>query len=81
MVDTSQSLTAIGVLSSFTGFSQLTSDVSNWGQYFGSTKLTDVPVGIAQSFVFPGGKSLVFKDVAFSWYGDLIAHFTYADPS
>lgn len=34
-----------------------------------------------QSFIFPGGNTFFFKDVAFSDNLDLVAHITYADPS
>jgi hypothetical protein len=33
-----------------------------------------------QSFVFPGGKTFVFKDALFSTVGDLVAHITYVNP-
>ena len=35
----------------------------------------------SQGWVFPGGKSFTFKQVAFSDYLDLISRITYADPS
>jgi hypothetical protein len=35
----------------------------------------------SQGWVFPGGKSFTFKQVAFSDYLDLISRITYVDPS
>jgi hypothetical protein len=81
VVDNSQSLPSIGLLSSFVGFSKLTQDIENWAAVCTNGMLSDIPVGSAQNFVFPGGKSFAFKDAAFSAYGDLVAHITYADPS
>jgi hypothetical protein len=34
----------------------------------------------SHAWIFPGGKTFVFKDVGFSDHQDLIAHVTYADP-
>lgn len=34
-----------------------------------------------QNWIFPGGNTFFFKDVAFSETMDLVAHITYADPS
>jgi hypothetical protein len=39
--------------------------------------LTDIPIGLVQDFVFPGGRTFSFKDVAFSNHRDLVAHITY----
>ncbi|MBO0879472.1 MAG: hypothetical protein J2P17_03690, partial [Mycobacterium sp.] len=80
-VDTSQNLASIGVLNSFVGFEKLEQDIASWTAYCTDGMLVDIPVAIAQNFVFPGGKSFVFKDAQFSAYGDLIAHITYASPS
>lgn len=38
----------------------------------------DIPVNVAQQFIFPGGKTFTFKDVSFSDNQDLIAHISYA---
>lgn len=38
-------------------------------------------IGSLKSFVFPGGQTFAFADVAFSQYQDLVAHITYVDPS
>ncbi len=46
-----------------------------------STKMTDIPAGDIKNFVFPGGKTFLFKEVAFSDHQDLVAHITYADPT
>lgn len=39
--------------------------------------LTSIPIGLVQDFVFPGGRTFSFKDVAFSNHRDLVAHITY----
>ncbi len=65
----------------FTGENELVDNYRNWAQKFISSNVQDVPLSIAQSFVFPGGKTFVFKDACFSAHQDLVAHITYADPT
>ena len=64
----------------FTGVNGLGSDVAKWARGMAPTRFTDVPVSVVQDFVFPGGRTFVFKDAAFSEYQDLVARITYADP-
>ncbi|NMO53695.1 hypothetical protein HH310_21225 [Actinoplanes sp. TBRC 11911] len=44
------------------------------------TMLSSLPFSTVQYFVFPGGRTFAFKDVAFTESGDLVAHISYADP-
>ncbi|KAK5047761.1 hypothetical protein LTR84_006426 [Exophiala bonariae] len=45
-----------------------------------SISLTSIPLSVAPSYVFPGGKSFLFKNVQFSENQDLVACIAYADP-
>jgi len=64
----------------FTDLNDLANDVAKWASNFSATALHDMPVNVAQQFVFPGGKTFAFKDVAFSENQDLVAHISYAQP-
>ncbi len=79
--DKSQTPGVNGFLNFFTNLNQLVNDQATWARACTSTNLTDIPVSALQNFVFPGGKTFVFKDASFSNYQDLVAHITYADPS
>ncbi len=48
---------------------------------FTNTSLEHIPIGSAQSFIFPGGNTFSYKDVAFSQNQDLVSHITYLNPS
>jgi hypothetical protein len=65
----------------FTSLNELVKTVDDWSRNFASITLHDIPVSVAQQFVFPGGKTFAFKDVVFSDYQDLISHITYVQPS
>jgi hypothetical protein len=81
VTDNSQTPSVNGFLNFFTDLNSLINDVATWAQGCASTTLNDIPVAVLQNFVFPGGKTFVFKDASFSDYQDLVAHITYADPS
>jgi hypothetical protein len=81
MKDDSKTPSTNDFLNFFTDLNSLIEDVAKWTRKVTETKLTDIPVGIVQDFVFPGGKTFVFKDGLFSDNQDLIAHISYADPS
>ncbi|OIV38049.1 hypothetical protein BIV57_07735 [Mangrovactinospora gilvigrisea] len=68
-------------LNFFTQLNSLISSVSTWLRGVTSTSLTDIPVSVAQNFVFPGGRTFAFKSVAFAGSSDLVSHITYTDPS
>lgn len=61
----------------FTKLNDLANDVAKWMNNFSPTALSDMPVSVAQQFVFPGGKTFTFEDVSFSAYQDLVAHISY----
>jgi hypothetical protein len=46
-----------------------------------SPDFRDIPLTLVQDFVFPGGRTFAFKNIAFSDYQDLVSHITYADPT
>jgi hypothetical protein len=79
--DKSQTPSVNGFLNFFTRVNDLMNDVANWARSVTSTRLADIPVSVVQSFVFPGGKTFVFKDASFSANQDLVGHITYADPT
>lgn len=45
-----------------------------------SISLTSIPLSVAPSYIFPGGKTFLFKNAQFSENQDLVAFITYADP-
>lgn len=51
--------------------------VEAYSQSLSSATFTEVPLGIAQKFVFPGGNTFSFKDIFFSDNFDLAGHITY----
>jgi hypothetical protein len=53
--------------------------VAEWTRSVAATNIEDIPLNVAQNFVFPGGRTFAFKSVCFSDKQDLIAHITYAD--
>jgi hypothetical protein len=80
-VDTSVDPSVNGFMNLLTGINDVISNVKTWADQFVATGFTDLPLSVAQNFVFPGGQTFVFKDVTFSSNQDLVAHITYADPS
>ncbi len=45
-----------------------------------SVELRSIPLSSLQGYVFPGGKTFVFKKARVSDFGDSVAFITYADP-
>ncbi|MBJ3816010.1 hypothetical protein F9C28_13980 [Shimwellia pseudoproteus] len=64
----------------FTGLNDLVGDVADWAKDFEKTSFHSMPLNAAQRFVFPGGKTFAFNDVAFSDYQDMVSHITYTQP-
>jgi hypothetical protein len=77
-VDNSKKPKANGFLNFWANVDSISNDVVKWAQGCVATRLTDVPVSFVQNFVFPGGLTFVFADVAFSDNQDLVSHITYA---
>jgi hypothetical protein len=77
-VDNSVSLKTNWFINLFTSLNSLLQGFENWGQQFVSAHFTDIPLNLAQAFIFPGGKSLLFKSVVFSNNQDLASHITYS---
>ncbi len=65
----------------FTSLNTLVSDIDNWTKSFFATSFKDIPLDVAQQFVFPGGKTFAFKDVVFSDFQDLVSHISYVQPN
>lgn len=70
-----------GFLNWFTGINDLSADITNWLKSLVGTNFTDLPLNVVQNFVFPGGGTFSFNDVAFSDNQDLAGRITYADPT
>jgi hypothetical protein len=61
----------------WTQLNKVTDGIKDYAFKIATRHLTHIPVGLVQDFVFPGGRTFAFKDVAFSDYQDLVAHITY----
>jgi hypothetical protein len=72
--------TANWFINLFTGLNDLIKDIDDWTKNFFQTSFTDIPLNVAQQFVFPGGKTFAFKDVNFSENQDLVSNITYVQP-
>jgi len=79
--DNSQRPGVNGFLNFFTDINGLAAQTQEWYQGMAALSFEDVPVSVMQGFVFPGGKTFIFKDAMFSDNQDLISHITYIDPS
>ncbi|MXV50305.1 hypothetical protein GS399_04920 [Pedobacter sp. HMF7647] len=79
--DNSQTPGVNGFLNFFSKVNDLTESVEQWVQGLTATSFTDIPLSVIQDFVFPGGKTFLFKDAVFSDNQDLVGHISYADPS
>ncbi len=79
--DTSETPSRSGFLNFFTDINDLINDVKKWADGFVPTNFSDIPVSVAQNFVFPGGNTFAFKSVSFSDDQDLISEITYEAPS
>ena len=79
--DKSEDPSTNGFLDLFTGVNDLIDKIKDSVQNFTSPRIQDIPVAIIQDFVFPGGRTFVFKDGRFSANQDLVSHIQYADPT
>lgn len=66
-----------GFINAFTDLNKLVNSIEKAIKTFVGTDFTDIPLNVAQKFVFPGGKTFTFKDVEFSDHQDLISRITY----
>ncbi|MFN7935310.1 MAG: hypothetical protein U0R19_18410 [Bryobacteraceae bacterium] len=76
-VNTSKVPKANGFLNFWAPVNSLASDVETWAKSIAATNLQDIPAAAMQSFVFPGGATFSFADVAFSDSQDLVSHIVY----
>jgi hypothetical protein len=60
---------------------RVASEITSYIRNAVSPRFADIPLAVVQDFVFPGGRTFAFKNVAFSGNQDLVSHITYADPS
>jgi len=79
--DHSETPEANGFLNFWANVDDLAKQVAQWAQGCTATSLIDIPVSKGQDFVFPGGATFSFLDVAFSSNQDLVSHIKYVDPS
>ncbi|KAH7353146.1 hypothetical protein BKA66DRAFT_575495 [Pyrenochaeta sp. MPI-SDFR-AT-0127] len=79
VADNSVSITTDAFQNFFTHMNEVGADVKTAANDVGSSGLTDIPVSTLQKYVFPGGKSFIFKDARFSNNQDLFASISYAD--
>lgn len=79
VVDNSKTPGANGFLNFWANVDELAKNVASWARSAVGTQLQDVPVSAVQSFVFPGGATFSFADVAFSENQDLVSHITYVN--
>ncbi|KAL8961947.1 MAG: hypothetical protein Q9193_001576 [Seirophora villosa] len=79
LVDKSQSLSTNAFTNLFTCVNQIVYMVQSID--FASTTFQSFPIAVVQDFVFPGGKTFAFRQLAFSDNQDLVAAITYAEPT
>jgi len=78
--DTSENPNTNGFENFFTGgINGVKESIRNSAVSFAMTVLSSLPIEIAQSFIFPGGRTFAFKDVEFSKNQDLTTKITYVD--
>lgn len=81
IVDNSENPSANPFLNWFADIDSIIASVQSWlGAYYG-TNITDFPLSPLTNFIFPGGDTFLFKNVAFSDNQDLVGQITYADPT
>ncbi|KAL9043612.1 MAG: hypothetical protein Q9214_003206 [Letrouitia sp. 1 TL-2023] len=79
LVDKSENPSTNDFVNLFTQVNQIVAMVKNLN--FASTTFQSFPIAVVQNFVFPGGRTFLFKNMAFSNNQDLTAAITYADPT
>ena len=79
--DNSNSPSVNKALDFFTDFNSISQDINDNVASFVGSQLQDMPISTIQDYVFPGGKTFIFKSVQFSDYQDLVSSISYADPT
>ncbi len=69
-----------GFLNFWTNLNGIIDNVKTWTRNFVSTDFGDIPLAVVKDFVFPGGKTFTYNNVAFSDNQDLVSHITYVQP-
>jgi hypothetical protein len=80
-IDHSHDPSVNAALNFFTNFNDISNDVHNKVQNFTGHLVKDIPLSTIQNYVFPGGRTFIFKSVGFSDYQDLVSFISYADPT
>ena len=80
VVNSTDNLDISSFMSFFNDLNNIVSTVENYANQVTATALTDVPVSTLNTFVFPGGSTFSFADIAFSDYQDLVSHIVYDMP-
>jgi hypothetical protein len=75
--DNSKNPSTNSFLNFWTDLNSIIDSIKDWARNVVPTALTDVPVSVLQDFVFPGGKTFTFTQVAFSKAGDLTSEISY----
>ncbi|KAL8715210.1 MAG: hypothetical protein Q9220_001168 [cf. Caloplaca sp. 1 TL-2023] len=77
LVDKSETPSTNAFLNLFTSVNDIVNMVKKLD--FASTTFQSFPIAVVQNFVFPGGRTFLFKKMAFSSNQDLVAAITYAE--
>ena len=80
LTDNSNAHAVINALNFFSQFNAFKNYITNSVSGFAETRMggDDIPpISAIQNFVFPGGKSFVFKSVGFSAFQDLVSFISY----
>jgi len=80
-VDNSETPSVNSWLNASSHINDVVARVKKWIDDSVKPNFTNIPLSLMTNFVFPAGRAVVFKNVFFSDYLDLVAHITYADPS
>lgn len=78
--DRSNSPSVNAALNFFTNFNDISNAVRDKVRDFAGSRLQDMPIATLQDYVFPGGRTFIYKSVGFSDHQDLVAFISYADP-
>lgn len=81
LVDNSKKADRNWLVNLFTSINDIIDSFDDQIKDFLNARITDIPVGSIQNFVFPGANVFAYKDVVFSDNQDLLTAITYATPS
>ena len=70
-----------GIITFFVDMNKMIDSITSYSKNISSANFKDIPASDIQSFIFPGGKVFVYKNVQFSEHQDLLTAITYSNPS